>query len=68
MDLNSSVMPRSFTKRERVSYLPLCLLLGFVKVLIQRARGEKRGVGAAAVLFEVVEVHPPVFADGLLFG
>ena len=46
--------------------LPLCLLLGFVEVLIERARGEKRGVGAAAVLFEIVEAHSAVLADGVV--
>ena len=44
--------------------LSLCLLLGFVEVLIERARGEKRGVGAAAVLLERVEAHSTVLADG----
>ena len=47
-----------------------CLLLGFVEVLIECARGEKRGVGAAAMLFEIVEAHSAVLADGVvgLFG
>ena len=44
--------------------LPLCLLLGFVQVLIECARGEKRGIGTAAVLFEIVEAHSAVLADG----
>lgn len=44
--------------------LPLCLLLGFVEVLIERTRGEKRGIGAAAVLLEIVEAHSTVLADG----
>ena len=35
-------------------------------MLIERARGEKRGVGAAAVLFEIVEAHSAVLADGVI--
>ena len=44
--------------------LSLRLLLGFIEVLIERARGEKRGVGATAVLLEIVEAHSTVLADG----
>ena len=40
-----------------------CLLLGFVEVLIECTRGEKRGVGAAAVLFEIVAAQFAVLAD-----
>ena len=43
--------------------LPLCLLLGIIEMLIEIVRGEKRGVDAAAVLFEVVEAHSAVLAD-----
>ena len=46
--------------------LPLCLLLGFIEVLIEHARSEKRGVGAAAVLFEIIEAHSAVLADGVI--
>ena len=46
--------------------LTLCFLLGFVEVLIERARGEKRSVGAAAVLFEMVEAHFAVLTDGVI--
>ena len=42
-----------------------CLLLGFVEVLIERAQGEKRGVGAAAVLFEIVEAYSAVLAKAI---
>ena len=47
-----------------------CLLLGFIEMLIERARGDERGVGAAAVLFEIVEAQFAVLADGVvgLFG
>ena len=50
--------------------LPLCLLLGIIEMLIEIVRGEKRGVDAAAVLFEVVEAHSAVLADWVigLFG
>ena len=50
--------------------LSLCLLLGIVEVLIERAQGEKRCVGAAAVLFEIVEAQFAVLANGVvgLFG
>ncbi len=40
--------------------------LGFVEVLIECTRGEKRGVGAAAVLFEIVEAHSAVLADWVI--
>ena len=46
--------------------LPLCLLLGFAEVLIERTRGEKRGVGAAALFFEIVEAHSAVLVDGVV--
>ena len=46
--------------------LSLCLLLGFVWGVIECARGENRGVGAAAVLFEIVEVHSAVLVDGVI--
>lgn len=44
--------------------LPLRFLLGIVEVLIECTRGEKRGIGAAAVLFEIVKAHFAVFSDG----
>ena len=44
--------------------LPLCLLLGFVEVLIERTRGEKRGIGAAAVLLEIFKPQVSVLAYG----
>lgn len=37
-----------------------------IEMLIERTRGEKRGVGAAAVLFEIVEAHSAIFADGVI--
>jgi len=43
-----------------------CLLLGFIEVLIERARGEERGISAAAVLFEIVEAHSAVLVDGVV--
>ena len=46
--------------------LPLYLLLGFVEVRIERARGEERGIGAAAMLLEIVKAHSAVFADGVI--
>ena len=46
--------------------LPLCFLLGIIEVLVERTRGEKRGVGSAAVLFEIVEAHSAVLADGVV--
>lgn len=50
--------------------LSLGFLFGIVEVLIECARGEKRGVGAAAVLFEIVEAQFAVLANGVvgLFG
>ena len=44
-------------------YLSLGFLLGIVEVLIECTRGEKRGIGAAAVLFEIVKAHFAVLAD-----
>ena len=41
-------------------------MVGIVEVLIERTLGEKRGVGAAAVLFEIVKAHFAVFADGVV--
>ena len=35
-------------------------------MLIERARGKKRGIGAAAVLLEIVEAHSTVLADGVM--
>ena len=35
-------------------------------MLIKCARGEKRGIGAAAMLFEIVEAHSTVLADGVI--
>ena len=37
-----------------------------LEVLIECARGEKRGIGAAAVLFEVVEAHSAVLSNGVI--
>ena len=46
--------------------LLLCLLLGFVEVFIERTRGEKRSVGAAAMFLEIVEAHFSIFSDGVI--
>ena len=46
--------------------LPLCFLLAFIEMLIEPTRGQKRGISASAVLFEIVEAHPAVLADGVI--
>ena len=46
--------------------LSLGFLFGIVEVLIERARGEKCDIGAAAVPFEIVEAHSAVFSDGVI--
>ena len=46
--------------------MSLCLLFGFVEMLIERTRGEKRGVSTAAVFFEIVEAHSAVLTNGVI--
>ena len=46
----------------------LCLFVYIGKVGVEPSFAEQCGIPSAAVLLEVVEVHPSVFADGLLFG
>ena len=46
----------------------LCLFVDLGKVGVESSFTEQGGVPSATVLLEVVEVHPSVFADGLLFG
>ena len=46
----------------------VCLFVDLGEVGAQPTFTEQGEVPSATVLFEVVEVHPSVFADGLLFG
>lgn len=47
---------------------PICLFVNLAKVGVEPSFTEQGGVPSATVLLDVVGVHPPVFADGLLFG
>lgn len=46
----------------------VCLFVNPGEVGIEPSFTEQSGVPSATVLFEIVEVHLSVFADGLLFG
>ena len=46
----------------------VCLFVHIGNVGIEPSFTEHGGVPSATVLFEIVEVHLSVFADGLLFG